>query len=93
VLEAMQAGIACVVSQTTGHSDLITHEVNGALVPREQVENYADYLLQLLRDPALRQRWGNAARQRCETTFSFEKMLDATDRLYRRILDGNGGRK
>lgn len=56
LLEAMASGTPVVASDIAGYSGLITHGENGLLVPPKQVNELADAIRTLLRDPDLRAR-------------------------------------
>lgn len=55
-LEAMACGVACVLTEVGGVTEYARHEENCLLVPPKQPELFAEAMLRLLRDPALRQR-------------------------------------
>jgi glycosyltransferase involved in cell wall biosynthesis len=61
--EAMALGRPVVAFDCpSGPSELITHDTDGLLVPREDVDALAAALERMVRDPALRARLGDAAR-------------------------------
>jgi glycosyltransferase involved in cell wall biosynthesis len=63
VTEAMSAGLAVVSFDCPwGPGDIVRHEVDGVLVPPEDVTALADALRRLMADRDLRRRLGNAAR-------------------------------
>ena len=63
VTEAMSAGLAVVSFDCPwGPGDIVRHEVDGVLVPPEDVAALADALRRLTADQDLRRRLGNAAR-------------------------------
>jgi glycosyltransferase involved in cell wall biosynthesis len=63
VNEAMAAGTAVISSDRVGAAtELIHHGENGYLVPVGDVAGYADAIRQLLADPALARKLGEAAR-------------------------------
>ena len=64
LVEAMAAGCACVASQVLGVREVIEHGRTGLLVPHADAAALADALQQLLQDPALASRLGQAARSR-----------------------------
>lgn len=68
LLEAMLSGNA-VVTLDNGHtSDVIRHLENGFLVSRKDLGRIPAALLQILRDDALRERLGRAAREYARST-------------------------
>ena len=85
ILEAMSASLPVVASDVGGVSETVRDGVNGFLVPRADVPVLAERLGRLLRDPTLRRAMGRAGRQRYETEFRFEMMLERTVALYQRM--------
>ncbi|MGO9114742.1 MAG: glycosyltransferase [Thermoguttaceae bacterium] len=77
ILEAMAAGVPVVATDVPGMRDLIEHEVTGYLFfsgHRAGLARWAEYLLNH-RDVA--RQIGAAGRQRVESEFSAEKMIQA----------------
>ncbi len=64
LLNAMAAGKAMVACRSAAYP--LTHEVDGLVVPDDNVRAFADALYTLLTDRRLRQRLGQAARQTAE---------------------------
>jgi glycosyltransferase involved in cell wall biosynthesis len=63
LLEAMAAGLPAVVSDASpGPLEMVSDGVHGCVVPREDWQAFAKALERLMRDEALRQRYGDAAR-------------------------------
>jgi len=81
VLEAMRAGLAIVASRLPGIEELITDGQHGLLVPNEP-QAIAQALQRLLGDAALRQRLGQAARQRYAQSFQPQAMADQLMAIY-----------
>ena len=63
-LEAMAAGRAVVASATGGLADIVRDGVTGLVVPPGDVTALADALGRLIKEPALRERLGDGARER-----------------------------
>ena len=63
-IEALRAGLPCVISDVGGMNELISEGVEGYLVPRNDSHLLAECLKRLIENPDLRARFGNAARQR-----------------------------
>lgn len=70
VLEGMAAGCPIVASDVGGNSMMLEHGSSGLLFPRDDLPALVRCLEQLLDDAALRQRLGEEARRRFQTSFS-----------------------
>ena len=57
LLEAMLHGVPIVATRCRGHSDLVTHGVNGFLVGRNDFRAMAEYIIELYKHPELRRRF------------------------------------
>jgi glycosyltransferase involved in cell wall biosynthesis len=66
----------------TGPADVLTHDVDGLLVPPGDVAALREALELLLGDAELRRRLGAAARERVRERFAWEAVIDATLRVY-----------
>lgn len=89
--EAKAAGLPAVTINAYGPSTVVKDGVDGFLVPNEP-QAFADALLRLLRDEALRARMREAALREVRR-FSIEATAEAYERLYEgaaRILSGIG---
>src|SRR5205807_1839053 len=64
VMEAMACGLPVVCTIIGGTPNMITHGVDGLLVPQADEQALADSIMLLARDPDARRRLGQAARQR-----------------------------
>lgn len=65
-LEAMSAGLAIITADEYSSRELIEHEKTGLLCAANGAEGYADAVVRLMHDSALRVRLGSAARQASE---------------------------
>jgi len=88
VLEAMRAGLPVVASDVGGVGEAVSGDYSGLLVAPGNAQALALGLRKLLEDPAIRQRFGSAARQIWERRFRFERMFDDTVALYSLVLKG-----
>jgi glycosyltransferase involved in cell wall biosynthesis len=62
LIEAMTQGTACIsFNCPNGPAELIQDRINGLLIPPEHVEDLADAIVELAKDPGLRQKLGDAA--------------------------------
>jgi glycosyltransferase involved in cell wall biosynthesis len=62
----MAAGCAVIASDAGGPSEIVTNEIDGLLVPPEDVEALGDAMRRLFSDPELRQRLAKAGLERAE---------------------------
>jgi len=74
--EAMAMAKPTVGSDIAPVNTIIERDITGFLVPRDRPKQFAEVLLQLLRDSELRARMGDAGRKRVERLFSETSMLD-----------------
>ncbi len=86
ILEAMSSGRAIVATFVGGTFEQIKDGSNGLLVAPRDPEALARSLAQLLRDPELCLRLGNAARETAVQNFSVERLADRTASLYREAI-------
>jgi glycosyltransferase involved in cell wall biosynthesis len=82
VLEAMAAERAIAATAVDGTAEVIEHGRTGLLVPPGATGALAAAIKQLLGDPLLRERIGQAARQTVLDRFNQQQMLEQTFRLY-----------
>ena len=82
ILEAMRAKLPVVASDVGGVKEAVVHGHTGFLVPKGDVSALANRLRQLLTDPVLRVKMGEKGRQRYESHFRFEQMLQKTTEVY-----------
>ncbi len=86
ILEAMAAGVPVVATDIPGNRDLVVSEQTGFLVPLGDRAAFARQTQRLLADPALAAAYGQAARQRVQQEFGFEKMVQRHVALYNQLL-------
>jgi len=82
LIEAMAVGVPVVATRVGGIPDVVADGETGLLVPARDETALADALLKLLRDPARRQAYGQAARRSMDERFDVKAMVRAIDRLY-----------
>lgn len=82
VLEAMRAGLPCVVSDVGGSREIVVDGRTGSLVPRGDVGGMADALGALVADPDLRVQWGRAGRRTFLDRHTDRTMIDHTVSAY-----------
>ncbi|MYM98841.1 glycosyltransferase family 4 protein [Duganella vulcania] len=83
VLEAMAAGLPVLTTPVGGIPEAVGDGVEGFLIAPGDVAALALRWEQLLSDPELARRMGQAARHKIATTFSAEAILPQLEQLYR----------
>jgi glycosyltransferase involved in cell wall biosynthesis len=86
ILEAMAAGVPVVATDIPGTRELVIHDATGYLVPVGDRAGFARHTERLLNTPPLAASISAAARQRVQSEFSVEKMLERHAALYREVL-------
>jgi glycosyltransferase involved in cell wall biosynthesis len=84
MIEAMAVGLPVIVTPVGSIPDAVKPDQEAILVPPREVAALADAIERLAGDPNLRQRMGEAARARAQSTFTVEA---AADRLVRLVRD------
>lgn len=82
LLEAMSAGLCCVVTGVGGNQELIHHHESGILVSVADEAKFAREVSQLIDSPSRRHDLGDAAQRRIGREFGLELMTDRYQYLY-----------
>jgi phosphatidylinositol alpha-mannosyltransferase len=85
LLEAMAVGKPIVASNIDGYASVLTHNVEGLLVPPRDKEMLARALLSLLNDESLRREMGAKGRAKA-LKYSWERIAQSVLNYYIRIL-------
>lgn len=85
LLEAMAAGRPIVAANNEGYAGVITHGVEGLLVPPADEQALAEGLLRLLDDPKLREEMGAHGRRRAEE-FAWDRVSQRILSYYERLI-------
>lgn len=88
ITEAMASGLPVVATDIAGVPEQVEDGENGYLVAPGDAAALADRLECLLDDPARRERFGTASRERADR-FSADAMLADLDAVYRAVLEGD----
>jgi len=86
LLEAMAAGLPCVVTAAGGVPDTLADGVEGIVVPPGDPEALADGIQQLLGDAEQSEIYGRAARERVIEDFSIESLASTCRQIYTSVL-------
>ncbi|HYW91800.1 MAG TPA: glycosyltransferase family 4 protein [Gammaproteobacteria bacterium] len=90
LLEAMACGMPCVSFDCrTGPGELIDHEVDGLLVPPEDVEGLGQALARVMGDPSLRRRLGRGA-ARVTERFNVDRIITEWESVFSRVSTRRG---
>jgi glycosyltransferase involved in cell wall biosynthesis len=87
IIEASACGIPVVVSDAGGLPEVVADEQTGFIVPRNNPEEAADRILQLLNDSSLRKKMGNAGRKFVLDNYEWKENADRMKRLYEIIVE------
>jgi D-inositol-3-phosphate glycosyltransferase len=85
-LEAMACARPVVASAVGGLLDTVVDGVTGVHVPARDGGRLAAVLRELLADPSLRRKLGEAGARRVEEMYTWPKVAAATEEVYRRIV-------
>jgi len=77
-VEAMRCCLPVLTIDIGGARDIVDHGVTGLLAAAEDTAQLADFLSQLVTDPARRTKMGAAGRERYERQFESKTVIDAT---------------
>jgi len=86
IAEAMAAGVAVVSTATEGARELTMEGETGLLVPVGAVDQIAQEISSLLRDPNRRKQLASQAQRIVAEQFSLERMIDDVERLYEELI-------
>jgi glycosyltransferase involved in cell wall biosynthesis len=87
-LEAMAAGLPVVVSRCGGLTETVQDGRTGLVVNANDCDVLAQAMLRLLEDDHLRERMGQAARQRAVQCFSWEWVVRSMESGYKSLCRG-----
>jgi glycosyltransferase involved in cell wall biosynthesis len=86
LLEALSTGLPVLATSVGGTPDVISHGVNGYLIPSEDLPALKRGLMELLANATLRTRLGIKGRERMLTDFSLDSVALRLDTLYHTLL-------
>lgn len=85
-LEAMACGVPVLATDVGGHRDSVADGVTGRLVAPQNPEAIADAARALLADERLRRRYGTAGRERVLAHYTWRRVADGAEQVYRQTL-------
>jgi glycosyltransferase involved in cell wall biosynthesis len=88
LLEAMSTGLPVVASRVGGVPDVVEDGVNGILIVPEDAFALASRMVELAKNPELRERLGKEAGVLVGERFSAKAMVERMERLYVEVVKG-----
>lgn len=86
VIEAMQLSKAVVATDVDGTRDIVIDKKTGYLVTLDDAAQMADKIEALLKNPALRNKFGKNARKEYENSYNASKRIVGIEQIYSKIL-------
>jgi len=86
LLEAMSAGLPCVVSDIPGNRSVVEEGKESLMFDPRDAGDIADKLGKVLNNPALGKKLGAAARKKAVEEYSIERVAEKYHSLYREVL-------
>jgi glycosyltransferase involved in cell wall biosynthesis len=87
LIEAAACGLPIVTTDAPGCREVVTHEVDGLLIPLKDAGALARAIARLEDEPELAERLGAAAQRKARTEFSEEKVISETLAVYQELSE------
>jgi glycosyltransferase involved in cell wall biosynthesis len=85
IIEASACGLPVIVSDAGGLPEVVDHESTGLVIPRDSPSDLARAIVRLALDAPLRQRMGEAGRQRVQRQYEWSACVERMIQLYREL--------
>jgi glycosyltransferase involved in cell wall biosynthesis len=85
LIQAMLVALPCVTTHAGSIAELARHEETALVVPTKDSTALRSALQRILSDSVFAKKLGEAARRHAEANFSYERMLDAMERIYAQV--------
>ncbi len=76
LVEGMNYGVPCLVSNHGGMPEIVDHGVNGLVLEETTPDTLAEAIVSLLGDPARLERFSVSAREKVRTTLNWDRIAD-----------------
>ena len=86
LIEAMAMEKPVIATNIGGPPEIVDHEINGLLVPVQDVSALADAMLRLAQDRPWSQSLGKAGRAKVERDFDIRRTVEKTQALYEELM-------
>jgi len=87
LLEAMACETPVITTATEGAMDIVSHGIDGYLVPIGNVDKLADAIYTIISNPELREQMGKNARKKVERKFSWDIVKRLLKKVYTSLAD------
>jgi colanic acid/amylovoran biosynthesis glycosyltransferase len=87
VIEAQAMGLPVVASNHAGIPQAVTHGETGFLTAERDLEGLTKYILELLRDPALCQRFSHNGKEHVAKNFNLARQTQILESIYESVLE------
>lgn len=87
ILESCAMMVPAIATDGGGSPEIISHGLNGFLVPPNDPDKLAEQIELLLNDESLREQFGIHARDIVQKKFSIESMVNGFLLLYQKVID------
>ncbi len=85
LLQAMLVGLPCVTTYAGSIGELAVHGQTALVVRPQDVQSLRDAIEKLIGNEILKKQLGEAARRHCRERFSYDRMLDRMETIYRQV--------
>ena len=92
VVQGMLSGLPVIATDVDGTPEVCMHGETGLSYSPGDVDRLREHLLRVSEDRVLREQLGERARAHCRDTYSAQRMVDETQKVYARVLEGLRGR-
>jgi glycosyltransferase involved in cell wall biosynthesis len=88
IIEAMSAGLPCIVNNISQNTELIKNNINGIVVDINNIQSFIDAIRALQNSLKLRTKLGKEAKNFIQEKLSLEKTGILHRSLFKNIIDG-----
>lgn len=82
LLEAMSLSKPCIVTDVGGNPEIVKNEQTGRVVPSDDAGQFAEHIIELLKDKDVSKKYGVAAKVRYTEHYTVAKMVDSYHAMY-----------
>ena len=87
ILEAMACGVPVITTNVFGPSEIITQNIDGVMIPPDNVGALVESIISLLGDDEFRTSIGHNARKTVESRFDIKQHYQSLINLYRNLIE------